>query len=269
MATAYVPNESGWSVTANSRQYYLRIKISNNYSSATNKSTFTITPEFKSVSLETTFNVSSGSLSADGTQLANFSYSGGQYRYRAQMFIGQWKGIYYAVDQTYPSWTVEKEHDYAGNCTVTFTISVACLSNSYGSPTWDNCTGEAAFSGTARTFTLTVNADGHTSVTVKDGSTEVLSGGSITGGHTLVVTAEAADGYALQTFTVNGVSETSPASVTVTGNVAVAAVSEARGLSYLLRNGSWVAHQCFIRRDGSWVQHRPFIYRNGQWIPYG
>ena len=259
--TYYLPSESGW--VAN-RDYYTRLKVVQSYDSANNRSTFTITPQFCGAYEINTAQITGGSIKADSTTIKSFGVEDGMYPYRA-ILLTTWSDIWDARTQASASWTFTKNHSQDGTCTINFTDTVVLA---LGTATF-NGSSSKTFPGTARTYTLTITEDGHATVTVKRGSTTLSNGATITYGDVLTVTAGAASGYQLKTFTINGASETSPASVTVTGNVAVAAVSEARGLSYLLRNGSWVAHQCFIRRDGSWVQHRPFIYRNGQWIPYG
>ena len=77
-------------------------------------------------------------------------------------------------------------------------------------------------------YDLTVTAGENTSVTVKSGDETVTPGeNAIYAGQELTVTATAAEGYELSTFTVNGDSAESPAAVTVAADVTIVTAATA------------------------------------------
>ena len=77
-------------------------------------------------------------------------------------------------------------------------------------------------------YDLSVTTDENCSVTVTKGGEAVTAGeDAISYGDVLTITATAGEGYQIATLTVNGDAFTSGNTVTVSGNVAVAATSEA------------------------------------------
>lgn len=81
---------------------------------------------------------------------------------------------------------------------------------------------------TLNTYDLSVTADEHCTVTVTKGGEAVTAGeDAISYGDVLTITATAGVGYQIATLTVNGDAFTSGNTVTVSGNVAVVATSEA------------------------------------------
>lgn len=79
-----------------------------------------------------------------------------------------------------------------------------------------------------KTFDLTASVGANLSATYTVGGDEVEIGtDALTYGDELTITLAADEGYQIATFTVNDVSKTSPATVTVTGDVAVVATAEA------------------------------------------
>ena len=81
---------------------------------------------------------------------------------------------------------------------------------------------------TLNTYDLSVTADEHCSVAVTKGGEAVTAGeDAISYGDVLTITATASEGYQIATLTVNGDAFTSGSTVTVSGNVAVVATSEA------------------------------------------
>ena len=81
---------------------------------------------------------------------------------------------------------------------------------------------------TLNTYDLSVTADEHCSVAVTKGGEAVTAGtGAISYGDVLTITATAEEDYQIATLTVNGDAFTSGSTVTVSGNVAVVATSEA------------------------------------------
>lgn len=77
-------------------------------------------------------------------------------------------------------------------------------------------------------YDLSVTADENCTVTVTKGGQAVTAGeDAITYGDVLTITATAGEGYQIATLTVNGEAFTSGNTVTVSGNVAVVATSEA------------------------------------------
>lgn len=81
---------------------------------------------------------------------------------------------------------------------------------------------------TLNTYDLSVTADEHCSVAVTKGGQAVTAGeDAISYGDVLTITATADEDYQIATLTVNGDAFTSGDTVTVSGNVAVVATSEA------------------------------------------
>lgn len=76
---------------------------------------------------------------------------------------------------------------------------------------------------TLNSYTLTLSQGANTTLTVLDGETPVASGASVDHGTVLSVSAEAADGYDLTTFTIGDASklETNPAEHTMTAAVTI------------------------------------------------
>lgn len=258
--TFYVPSESGWVASQN---YYTRLKVVQSYNSANNRSTFTITPQFRGAYEINTAQITGGSIKADSTTLKSFGVEDNMYPYRA-ILLTTWSDIWDARTQASASWTYAKNHNPDGTCTINFTDTVVL---GLGAATF-NGSSSKTFPGTARTYTLTVTADAHATVTVKDGNTTLSSGSTITYGHTLTVTAAAANGYQVKTFTINGTSKTSPATVAVTGNVTVAVTTEALGFAYLRTGSAWSPYLIYLYVSGAWQRYRAYIYTNGAWRPY-
>lgn len=274
--TYYLPSESGWA----SGNYKLRLKVVQTYNSSSNQSSVTITPQFAALYEYGTYNLISGLLQykASGesakTTLWNFALrtSSNNIPYRAVFASGQaWTDLT-KLSTAAGDWptSISKTWSHGNDGTLSVTFYAEAVTANSGSNT-ATFTGNQAknFPGTARTYTLTITKDGHTTVTAKRGSTTLSNGATITYGDVLTVTAGAASGYQLKTFTINGASKTSPASVTVTGNVSVAATSEAMGLARIRKGGAYATYACYIRKNNAWVRHRPYIRKNGQWVPYG
>ena len=81
---------------------------------------------------------------------------------------------------------------------------------------------------TLNTYDLSVTADEHCTIAVTKGGEAVTAGeDAISYGDVLTITATAGEGYQIATLTVNGDAFTSGNTVTVSGNVAVVATSEA------------------------------------------
>lgn len=274
--TYYLPSESGWA----SGNYKARLKVVQTYNSSTNQSSITVTPQFSAVYeygsygiLSGSFQFSSGS-SSTKTTMWDFSQraSGNLIPYRAPYGSGQaWRDMTVASGlstSTWPtSYTRTFSHNLDGTLSLTFYASSVLTNSGSANATF---TGQStkSFPGTARTYTLTITKDAHAVVTVKDGSTILPSGSTITYGHTLTVTAAAANGYQIKTFIINGASKTSPASVIVTGNVTVAVTTEALGFAYLRTGSAWSPYLIYLYVSGAWQRYRAYIYTSGAWRPY-
>ncbi len=224
MATFYIPNGSYWS----SYNYKMRLKVVQNYNSATNQSVLTVTPQFSGTAGELqalvsgTIQYSVGSSSSKTTLWDFTETAGGYYPYGAY-FSDSWTDLSRRVSDT--SWKTSKSftvsHGGDGNVSVTF------YANGVQSTGSNGITGNSAyvFQGTPQTYTLTISAGTGTTITVKRGSTTLSNGATLSYGDTLVISFGSQTAYNLSTHTVNGTTFTSGNSYTVTGNVTVKATA--------------------------------------------
>ena len=256
-STFYVPGGNGWT----SGNYYCRFKVEQTYTSSTNKSVFKITPQFKMPASSNGETVIAGTISVNGTTLKNFSDA----RYRANFFSDGWTDIValYSGDPT--SWSSSSlSHNADGSISVTFAVNSLVVQQI----ATFNGTASGGLSGDARTYTLTISAGPGSTVTVKKGSTTLSNGATITYGDTLTVTAAAQSGYTLSSFKINGADKTSPATVTVSGAVSVAATADAQALVSLYVSSTWADYSTYIYTSGAFALHQPFIYTSGEWKQY-
>lgn len=274
--TYYVPSESGWI----SGEYKTRLKVVQTYNTSSNQSSITVTPQFSSLYEFGTYGILSGAFqfsvgsSSAKTNMWDFaaSVSGSLVRYRVYYASEQaWRDMTLAPGVNATEWptsyTRTFSHSLDGTLSLTF-YAASVLTNSGSSNATFTGQSTKSFPGTARTYTLTITKDTHATVTVKDGSASLSSGSTITYGHTLTVTVAAANGYQVKTFKINGVSKTSPASVTVTGNVTVAVTTEALGFAYLRVGSAWSPYLIYLYVSGAWQRYRAYIYTSGAWRPY-
>lgn len=273
MATFYIPQDSYW----NSGNYKMRLKVVQSYNSSTNKSTLTVTPQFSGTA-GGTHPLVSGTVKykiGSGAQQTLWDFSqttpGGTYPYAAvfESSFGDMKLSATSLSPTtYPTSKAISNvaHDDAGNVTVTF--YAANVQTTIGfSPTISGNQAKT-FPGTPRTYTLTISEGTGSTVTVKRGNDTLSSGATITYGDTLTVTAAAQSGYALASFTINGTAKTSPATVTVTGAVSVAATADPQALASIYVSGAYEDYSTYIYTSGAFALHQPFIYTNGEWEQY-
>lgn len=272
--TYYVPSSSGWA----SGNYKMRLEVKQTYTSSTNTSVLRIKPQFYGTA-GATVNLLNGTVktkvgSASAVTQWDFSErsGGGNPLYAAPMDTS-WDYLAKSTTVVSPETRylyVDVSVSHGDNGKASVELSVDSVYTTIDS-TLPKFTGShtMTLNGDARTYTLTVSSDAHSSVTVKKGNTVLPGGSTVTYGDTLTITANADEGYAVKTFQVNGSSKTSPYTHTVDGAVSVSVTSEAKGLAYIRRSGSWQAHQCYIYHSGAWVQYRPYIYKSGAWVPYG
>lgn len=112
----------------------------------------------------------------------------------------------------------------AGNTGYTVaTFTVNTVDKTESNPDTHSVTGDVTIAATSalNTYTLTLTQGANTTLTVLDGETPVTTGASVDHGTVLTVTAEAAVGYDLTTFTIGGEAATSPAELTMTEDVTI------------------------------------------------
>lgn len=110
---------------------------------------------------------------------------------------------------------------------------------------WNAKSGTAAL-GEIESYTLTITSGENASVKVMRNGTELSNGASLSAGDKLVVTGTASAGYVL-TLQVNGSAISSGATVTVSGNVSVAASAAKVGAQY-------VRYVPYIGRPEGWTK---------------
>lgn len=254
----YVPSENGWEDTAASG-YYTRLKVEQDYNSTTNRSTFTVTPQFKGQYEWGTFTLTDGSITANGATLVSFQMDGGYYRYTAQFFSSQWSDIYTAYPGYPTSWTFTADHNGYGTCTVLFTDTAYTNGKSF------NGSASTSFPGVARTYTLSISTDAHSHVTVTNNGVALSNGDTFTYGSQLAVSFSADAGYALDTHTINGYIVNTTTTYWAYTNISVVATSIALGLLYRYVSGAWKPYFLYLYHNGAWKRYRPYVYSGGQW----
>lgn len=102
-----------------------------------------------------------------------------------------------------------------------------------------------------KTYTLTINAGTGCRITAARGGAALSSGDAITHFDVLMISAVALPGYELTGLTVNGTEFASSETMTVTGDVTIAATAKQLGLCYI----GGVKYLCYING----VQYKPMI----------
>lgn len=143
----------------------------------------------------------------------------------------------------------------------------------YNYSTWTvtgDTTVETTATVTPATYTLAIDKDSYSTITVKKGSTTLQNGDSITAGDTLTITFGTTTGYTLTLHTVNS-ANFNGGNYTVSSNVTVKARSTQNttdGGVWIFSNGAWAEYQAYIYSNGSWEKYQPYIYTSNGWVKY-
>lgn len=125
-----------------------------------------------------------------------------------------------------------------------------------------------AASATRLSYTLTIDADANSLVTVTRGGSALQSGDTIYYGDALTVTAAARSGYEVASAEINGTAFSGTKSVSVTGAVVVVVTSSALGFAYLHHNGAFIPYLIYVWLGGAWQRYRAYVWKNGAWTAH-
>lgn len=126
----------------------------------------------------------------------------------------------------------------------------------------------AAATAARLSYTLTINADANSLVTVTRSGTALNSGDTIYYGDVLTVLALPQPGYEIASATINGAAFTGQTSVNVTGNVTVAVTVSALGFAYLYRSGAFIPYLIYLWHLSAWARYRAHVWKSGAWAAY-
>lgn len=231
MATIYIPNENGWQ-ESHGYPFYARVKVDQSYNSASNKSTLTITLQYKgSTGLKDISNNSY--VKFDGSELTPSIAS--------TTFQVNYSDTWTA---TASSWSKTVTHGSDGSASVPIALYLGIYNGTY---TWTQ-TATLSLSGTP-SYTLSISQGTGSSVSVLRGSTALTNGAQVYRGESLTINFAVSTGYALGTHTVNGTTRASGYSHTVDGSVSV--VATATVLSYTLSISPATGSSISVSRQSS------------------
>lgn len=252
MATFYIPDSTGWAEDHNGGTK-LRFAISTEYDRENNRSTVTLMPQvmIASSGYRLVYNMrDNSSLTANGNTLIAATGSGsGTNGLSFDLTSTGWKNI-----RGVNGYAFTVDHNAQGLATVTVNqairlLSVAYQGNQY-SMSWAGKAGSYSWSETPYiTYTLILSAGTGSTVTVTKGGVTLQNGASVQEGDVLTVNFGAAAGYVLETHTVNGETVESGSTVTVGGNVTVAATASA--ISYTLSISAGTGTEVTVQRISS------------------
>lgn len=249
----------------------MRLQVDQTYDAATNSSTLVFSIWVYSEYYDGYFRAYDGStLSINGSVVQTFSLGGNTYYAVTTDWSNTWRQLTRHDGQGPDTWTVTVQHQADGSASVTGAFNGILGYTTNGITylmKWDNS--DSADASVARQFTLTISADNHVQVTVTRNGTSLPSGAQILLGDVLTVTAAATGGYQIQSATINGADFTSPATVNVTGNVAVLVTSTASGFAYIWNSGAWAPYLIYLWVSNAWTRYRAYVYTQGAWVPYG
>lgn len=220
MATYYLPSENGWSED-HGYPYAIRLKIEQSYNVSSNKSTLTVTPQFKGGANGVTHYMAA-TIKAGGTTLIDTEWGS---PYGFYVTGGSWVSLRNLSSSTDLTATYSVTHSADGSASVSFSLRGQTSSSEATCSFQDTAAAVLSLQET-RQYTLTINAGTGSTITVKKGSTTLSNGATITHGDVLTINFEAKTGYTLATHTVNRSSFTSGNTHTVSGNVTVAATAD-------------------------------------------
>lgn len=129
--------------------------------------------------------------------------------------------------------------------------------------TYGNSNGTLTANWIPAEYTLTINGDEHSTISVlKNG--EVLSDGdTIYYGDTITVNISSDAGYQIETRFPE-----SNGDVIVTENLIIRATTSPMATIHRRENGSWETYLIHIRRNRQWQLHQANVRENHQWIKY-
>lgn len=126
----------------------------------------------------------------------------------------------------------------------------------------------AAATAARLSYTLTIEADENSLVTVTRGGSALNSGDTIYYGDALTVLALPQPGYELTSATINGVAFTGQTSVNVTGDVTVSVEVSALGFAHLYRSGAFIPYLIYLWHLSAWARYRAFLWKSGAWAAF-
>jgi len=252
MATFYIPDSTGWAEDHNGGTK-LRFAISTEYDRENNRSTVTLMPQvmIASSGYRLVYNMrDNSSLTVNGNTLIAATGSGsGTNGLSFDLTSTGWKNI-----RGVNGYSISVDHNAQGLATVTINQAIRLLSVAYQgqqySMSWANKAGSYSWSETPYiTYTLILSAGTGSTITVTKSGVPLQNGASIQEGDVLTVNFGAAAGYELATHTVNGETAASGSTVTVAGNVTVAATANA--ISYTLSISAGTGTEVTVQRISS------------------
>lgn len=244
MAFFHIPHGSGWTED-HGYGILLRFQVSTSYDRAANKSTVTITPQaYSNGDYQYRYNMLNNSyLTANGQTLiaATGSGSGGNGLYFDLTSDG-WRDL--------DSYTITVNHDAQGNASLNISQAFRLNGNGQARSFVNHSSGSQSWSETPYVdYTLILSAGPGSTVTVTKAGVTLQNGASIRDGDVLTVNFGAAAGFVLETHTVNGETKESGSTVTVGGNVTVAATASA--IPYTLSISSGPGTEVTVQRISS------------------
>ena len=243
MATYYLPSENGWGED-HGYPYAIRLKIEQSYNVSTNKSTLTVTPQFKGGANGVTHYMAA-TIKAGVTTLIETAWGS---PYGFYVTGGSWVSLRNLSSSTDLTATHTVTHSADGSASVSFSLRGQTSSSEATCSFQDTAAAVLSLQET-RQYTLTINAGTGSTITVKKGSTTLANGATVTHGDVLTISFGAATGYALATHTVNGSSFTSGNTYTVAGAVTVAATATKK--TYTLTTDSGTGSTITVKKGST------------------
>ena len=247
MATYYVPNETGWR-DVNGNLQYVRLKVDQTYTSATNKSALSITLQFQGPADSTWRAVSSSVdhyVKVKGSNDSESTFDPGGKGFVNNQTTGAWVNLTDSNWNAVSPYTYTVTHNADGTASISFTVKMLVGSSWRGG---NGQTGTLSLSNTP-TYTLSISQGTGSTVSVLRGSTALANGATVYRNESLTVNFSTATGYSLGTHTVNGTTRNSGYSHTVTGAVSV--VATASVLSYALSISAGTGSSVSVSRTSS------------------
>ena len=277
MATFYIPSTSGWTDTGGLGEHSkMRLKVDRVYSSATNKSTLTITPQVWSDRYGGRANLynETASFKVNGVSF----YSGSSTIYATYNASNNWIDAIDGGTSRAVAWTAEVAHNSDGSATFSFAVSARWYQSSSFYPTFYGVTGSAsateprassvsASNGTfgsavaitvtraasSFTHTVTVTCLGRTETVATKTSTTSLSWTGAVATYAPLLTNAMSTTATIKCETFSGNTSVGSASITITMTLPAASVKPSTSISlsdptgYASTYGGYVATRSKIR----------------------
>ena len=277
MATFYIPSTSGWTDTGGLGEHSkMRLKVDRVYSSATNKSTLTITPQVWSDRYGGRANLYNESASF---KLNNVSFYGGSSTiYVTYNASTNWIDAIDGGTGRAVAWTAEVAHNSDGSATFSFAVSARWYQSSSFYPTFFGVTGSAsateprassvsASNGTfgsavaitinraasSFTSTVTVTCLGRTETVATKSSSTSLSWTGAVATYAPLLTNSMSTTATIKCETFSGNTSVGSASITITMTLPAASVKPSTSIAvsdptgYASTYGAFVASKSKIR----------------------